>query len=644
MLASSAVRRLALTSGLALLALLVIAQVASAATLVQDSPNHFVYTAAAGDFNSVTVSYNGTDTFSLIDDGAASIDVSGTALRCSAPDNTVPNDVACTGTVSGLFADLGDQDDYLDGSQANLPLNVTGGTGFDSISGGPQGDTLAGGDNSDYLDGAGGSDTLTGGAGSDELDDGLGSGDNLDGGADDDYFYTGSSNDGSDTFNGGTGADEIDYSARGSAVTVDLMTSHLGGQSGENDAISNVENVDGSSTASSTLTGDDNANYLYGGNLADTLTGNGGNDILYADKGNDVLSGGDGNDELSGGLDGDLLSGGANDDFLIGGDNGDTISGDAGDDEIDPGTHYTGATPGSDGSDVVNGGDGLDWVDYYDRSAPLTLDLSGSDTLTPTTTNGQSGENDSLINVENVNAGGGADAITGNSGPNIVYDWGGAGDTINTLGGDDTIDMRDDAVDTANCGDGSDRIFADVVGVFGGTVNDNIAGCETVNSDYTPPVPVPASTPAATTGTTTSTSASTPAPVVTPAPVFTVGAIMAKIQLSPKANRVFGTATIASDGSNLEVLVFKGKPSKKTQVGKLVKKGLEKGVLPFQVALNKKASKAAAGKKKGVPMTVKVTITPSSGKAFVKTFKVTVKKGTAPACFRVARVRAHTAC
>jgi hypothetical protein len=43
-------------------------------------------------------------------------------------------------------------------------------------------------------------------------------------------------------------------------------------------------------------------------------------------------------------------------------------------------------------------------------------------------------------------------------------------------------------------------------------------------------------------------------------------------------------------------------------------------------------------------MTVKVTITPPNGKAFVKKFKVTVKKGKAGACFRIARVRAHAAC
>jgi hypothetical protein len=138
---------------------------------------------------------------------------------------------------------------------------------------------------------------------------------------------------------------------------------------------------------------------------------------------------------------------------------------------------------------------------------------------------------------------------------------------------------------------------------------------------------------------------STPVTTTTPPPVvFTVGAFVSRLQLSPKANKVFGSATIATDGSNLLVEVFNGKPSKKTLAGKLSKKALKKGVVPFTVSLNKKASKAAAKKKKGIRMTVRVTITPPSGKAFVKTFKVTVKKGKTPACFRTASVRAQAAC
>ena len=136
-----------------------------------------------------------------------------------------------------------------------------------------------------------------------------------------------------------------------------------------------------------------------------------------------------------------------------------------------------------------------------------------------------------------------------------------------------------------------------------------------------------------------------PSTVTTPPPiVFTNDAFVGSPQQSPKANKVVGSATVASDGSKVLVEVFNGKPSKLALVGKATKTGVKKGNVPFTVTLSKKASKAAAKKKKGVKMTVRVTITPPSGKAFVKTFKVTVKNGKARSCFRAARVPAHIAC
>jgi Ca2+-binding RTX toxin-like protein len=645
-LPSPMLRRALLLAGVCLVALLAMAAPAGAATAVQDTAGHLLYTASPGDLNQVTLSYDGgTNEFTLTDDGVASIDVSGTGGACTVPDISAPSTIECSSIITGLTANLDDQSDYFDGSgvtATDRPVTVNGGTGSDSINGGSSADTLDGGDDGDFIDGGPGADTLTGGAGNDDLDDLTGAGDSLNAGPGADYLYLGSANDGTDSYDGGDGLDELDYSQRGAAVTVNLST-HVGGQSGENDAVNNFETVYGSNTAANTLTGDGNPNYLYGGDVADTLTGNGGDDTLYGGDGIDTLSGGDGNDQLTGDLGGDTLNGGNDADFLSGGEGGDTLNGDAGDDEVDPGTHYTGPTPGSDGSDVIDGGAGTDLVDYYERTAPLTIDLSGSDTATPTLANGQSGENDHLINVENVNAGVGADTITGNSASNTVYDGGGPGDVINTLGGDDEIDMRDGQVDTANCGDGNDRVFADVAGEFSGTVNDNITGCETVNSDYSPP-PVQNPSPTTTTTTTTTTTSPPVTNTTPPPPTFTVGAFVAALQQSPKANKVFGSATIAANGSNLEVDVFNGKPSKKTLVGKLVKKGLKQGGLPFTVTLNKKASKAAAKKKKGVKMTVKVIIKPPSGSAFVKTFKVTVRKGKAPACFRIARARAHSAC
>jgi hypothetical protein len=271
----------------------------------------------------------------------------------------------------------------------------------------------------------------------------------------------------------------------------------------------------------------------------------------------------------------------------------------------------------------------------------------GGDGSAATTANGQSGENDCFMIIETSNAGDGADTVTGNSLANVVYDYGGAGDTVNTLGGDDEVDTRDNLVDSVNCGDGNDRAFTDVAGAFSATATDSVTGCETLNSDYTPPVdPTPPAT-----GTTTGTTPPPPPPTLpastTPPPVvITAGAFVAKTQLSPKADTVSGSANIPADGSSLNVqLLYSGKLAKLTVVGKLTKTGLKKGTVPFKVKLSKKAAKLARKKgKKGLKLTVKVTIKPPAGSATVKTFKVTVKKGKAPACFRMAAVRAHAAC
>jgi hypothetical protein len=633
--------------------LLAFAGVANAATLSQDTPNHFVYTANAGDINSVTVYYTGTDTFELIDDGAATIDVSGSGGRCSVPDpGNFPNDATCTGTVSGLQADLGDQSDYIDAigvTTTSTPITANLGAGNDGANGGASADVLNGDAGADYLDGGDGADTLNGGDGFDELDDTSGTAvDTMSGGNDDDFFYLGSLANGNDSLDGGAGEDEVDYEDRGGQVIANLTTG-TGGQTGagETDTLLNFEDLDGSATAANTLTGTDGPNRIFGGNQSDSETGMGGNDLLYGGDSNDTLNAGAGADELDGGNGSDTLNGDDDADYLIGGDNGDTLNGGNGDDEIDPGTHYTGPTPGSDGDDAIDGGAGTDWLDYFDRTAPLTINLSGSgDGSTSTSNNGQLGEHDSIKNIENVNAGEGADTITGNSLSNTVYDGGGPGDNISTLGGDDEIDARDNQVDSADCGDGNDRAYVDVAGQFSGSVSDNVAGCEAINSDYVPPQPVN-NTPPPTTNTTPPVTNTTPPVTNTtpPAPTYTNGAFVALLQQSPKANKVFGSATVASDGSSLLVEVFNGKPSKKTLAGKVSKKDLKAGTVPFTVSLNKKASKAALRKKKGIKMTVRVTIKPASGKAFVKTFKVTVKKGKAPAaCFRVASVRAHAAC
>ncbi|AWM40801.1 Bifunctional hemolysin/adenylate cyclase precursor [Gemmata obscuriglobus] len=80
---------------------------------------------------------------------------------------------ALAGTgVKSVVMDGGDGDDKLDGSAANVTLQIFGGAGNDTLSGGSKNDVLVGGDGNDTLSGRKGTDTLDGGAGNDTLDDG----------------------------------------------------------------------------------------------------------------------------------------------------------------------------------------------------------------------------------------------------------------------------------------------------------------------------------------------------------------------------------------------------------------------------------------------------------------------------------------
>jgi Ca2+-binding RTX toxin-like protein len=650
-LGASRLRRLCLLAGLTLIAVLGVVQVASAATISYDSgAGKLTFTAAAGENNGLSVEQTGTHSVELIENDLPSVTIDPTANgNCSQPDSSAPYIVDCT-TVNSVRALLGDGNDsyFVDESVTDLtlPEDVQGGDGLDNISTGSGNDTLDGGTGDDTLDGGAGSDALTGDSGYDYLyDTDTSAGDSLSGGDDDDSFYMGSDANGTGSIDGGAGTDFLDYSDRASGVTVDLLTAHSGGQTGmasDLDTITAIEDVNGSSTGSNALTGDDGPNHLDGGDGNDTITGNGGDDTLYGGAANDALTGGAGNDTLQGANGIDTLDGGSDNDELHGGDGGDTINGGTGNDEIDPGSHFT-TNAFSDGADTIDGGDGTDWVQYYDRVAPLTIDLRGT-TGSPTTNNGESGEHDSIANIENVTGGSAGDNITGNDGPNQIDDGTGASDVVNALGGNDSIYTADNQADTVDCGDGTDNIEADVTGEFHATVSDALSNCESVNADYVAPVDQNQNQNQNPTPTPSSTPTPTPTPAPTPAPQITPGAFFAKTLLSPKADTVFGAASIAVDGSRLEVDVFyNGKLAKLNLVGKLVKTNLKKGVVPFQVKLNKKAKKLAKKKgKKGFPVTVKVTIKPPSGASTVKTFKVVLKKGKTPACR--ATVRAHASC
>ena len=107
----------------------------------------------------------------------------------SGDDSITVTALAGTG-VNRVVLDGGDGNDTLDGSAADVKLELYGGAGNDVLTGGSKSDILSAGDGNDTLTGGRGLDTLDGGTGNDVLDDGVKDGqqDNLIGGTGADTF------------------------------------------------------------------------------------------------------------------------------------------------------------------------------------------------------------------------------------------------------------------------------------------------------------------------------------------------------------------------------------------------------------------------------------------------------------------------
>jgi serralysin len=186
----------------------------------------------------------------------------------------------------------------------------------------------------------------------------------------------------------------------------------------------NIENAIGGAGAD-TLLGNELANLLDGGAGADTLRGNGGNDTLLGRAGNDLLDGGAGND---------TLSGGENDDILIGGA----------------------------GNDVLDGGAGIDTASYAGGSAAVRVSLASTGAQA---TGG--GGNDTLMGIENLVGGTGADLLIGDGGANVL-DGGNGADQLSGGGGADVL-IGGGGRDMLEGGDGGDVFRFAAIGDLAGT-------------------------------------------------------------------------------------------------------------------------------------------------------------------------------
>lgn len=267
-----------------------------------------------------------------------------------------------TDSIIGIHHVIGSiHDDHFRGSDEADTLN--GGAGNDMFAGGGGDDSIIGGIGDDILTGGLGNDTLDGGDGIDAADysdattaltielvsggatvnagalgtDTLIGIENLIGGSGDDSL-TGDANAnvlqgsfGNDTLDGGGGSDTADYSDASSWLSITLEnvgnTIVEAGDLGQ-DTLINIENLIGGD-GNDTLTGNQEANILKGGEGDNQLFGGDGNDTLIGGSTCDIIEGGEGNDRLFGGGGADTLTGGGGADtffYSSTGDFGDSIT------------------------------------------------------------------------------------------------------------------------------------------------------------------------------------------------------------------------------------------------------------------------------------------------------------------------------
>jgi Ca2+-binding RTX toxin-like protein len=274
-------------------------------------------------------------------------------------------------------------------------VNLSTGTGDDSLTGGNYDDVLNGGGGDDALDGADGNDELRGGEGVDTLF----------GGAGDDELY-GSSG---DTLDGGVGVDLAVVSTTDTSAPLNFV---LGNGTGE------------VSLGGTTLRGIERVN-------------------LYAGATNDLIVGGEFADMIDAGYGRDVIVGGAGDDVLDGGYGFDMVNGGAGDDQIS--TFDLGAD--------IEGGDGIDTLTVVRLNAQFDLVFALGDPSADSMVDGLR-----VSGVERLNFTGGMknDTITGGAMDDVLNGHHGD-DVLNGAGGDDTL-IGYFGSDVLSGGDGNDRL------------------------------------------------------------------------------------------------------------------------------------------------------------------------------------------
>jgi Ca2+-binding RTX toxin-like protein len=225
----------------------------------------------------------------------------------------------------------------------------------------------------------------------------------------------------------------------------------------------------------------DSTNYGTSG-FSMLVSGESGQDTLHGGTAEDILIGGSENDKLYGAGGPDTFADGVILYAIFGGsppgDGNDEYHGEEGNDvmlaEQNPG--------GGVGRDLMDGGPQVDTAQYNERTSPLNLSLNNI------ADDGQGGELDNLVNIENLEGGAAGDVLSGSAESNTLRGnsaddmlAGGAGaDQLYGDSGDDTLNGGPDG-DLLMGGNGRDFVsYAAVPGPvsvrYDGVANDGAAG------------------------------------------------------------------------------------------------------------------------------------------------------------------------
>ena len=381
-----------------------------------------------GDNNLEGANGNFADTL----DGAGGFDTASYSIALTGVTASLANPTANTGDAAG---DVYISIEGLQGSNFN--------------------DVLTGDDNNNTLSGGNGSDTLNGGLGNDTLNGGDGNNDVLVGGA------------GADVNNGGNGNDFASYQTSAVALTVDLLTTSNNTGDAVGDTYVSIERLIGSAF-NDTLSGDNNGNFLEGGQGADVLDGRGGGDYasyIFATGG--VTANLASQAGITGEAAGDTYTSIEN---LAGSNFADTLIGD----------NNNNVLRGNDGADVLNGSGGTDWAEYIGAAAGVTADLGNSGNNTGYAAG------DTYISIENLRGSNTAgDTLRGDGLQNFLE--GGQGNFVDVLdgaGGNDfaayggataavTASLANPSINT---GDAQGDVYFSIEGLQGSNFNDTLTG------------------------------------------------------------------------------------------------------------------------------------------------------------------------